>query len=243
MASQLVGNDDGAGPSNQPQQQQMPSTAAATVDYKYLRLSTKGDPMSLLPVFQRLKGSTKQWAAGLNDVRDWQAIRSGQPVRAGICKRIGDWVIEEANKLLTHGAAGLGDALDVRKCRCLDQRAINYNNRAGWFAPKGGYARVVIGYDDQGNSVTEYVHRLVLWCKDGWTPHRKAVQVKVSEEEVRTVLVIDHESMHSRLNGRACKSKKCVNPHHLEWGQAQTNIEQAWATRRFKRKRDLAEPQ
>lgn len=92
-----------------------------------------------------------------------------------------------------------------------------------------GYARLTIGYkvDGTGNhvEVTEYAHRLVAWAasSNGY-PSNLGVVMHVGGatlNEQGTLLVVR----------KSCKSKRCMNPYHLEFGTTSDNTTHAYNTR------------
>jgi hypothetical protein len=176
----------------------------------------------LLPKFRSVVDASGQWAGtmvvpgttegatvtlaplALSD-SDRKAIKDGEPVRHAVYSRIGLWIVRGVSAMLPPGKTLCGPLVPVAKCLELDVRKVRAAR--GWSALRGGkgYVMVEIGKDCNGDSVWEYAHRLVMWARAG---------VGESGGDV----------LHGDARHTACKSMRCVNPHHLRWGTQAANL-------------------
>lgn len=159
-------------------------------------------PRHLLPAFTKCyqANTSQEWAEGLTPM-DWQAINSGQPVDHMVVKAVANWIEEQVNTVMGDNCPRL-HKMDNDKCynlskpKCQDEGMIY-----------GKYVKMVIGKDLRGNDVLEYVHRLVTWLAHRYSPEfNTAMHIGISDK-------------------KACRTTKCINPRHLDWGTQAHNLQ------------------
>lgn len=178
------------------------STNMANPQFNMLQASTSA---MWLPSFQRIVGTEATWSDEAT-LQDMTRIKSGQPIRAALTRSLARWIIDEMDGVTTDSGAAL-QSCHVDECSIL---AKGKCKAKGWVVSKDKYVSVVIGYNEHGQDVLESAHRLVAWAKSGWANHHINVV------------------MHKRAGvgpHPACRSKLCVNPHHLQWGTPEDNVQ------------------
>lgn len=179
-----------------------------------------------MPSFYKLKHAG-EWAANLSmqqlaplwdhsGVVDEHALPL---VGAPVAKAVVEWIMSKAFNALSvrrksTWLAEFHTACDDDKCKIIHKNKCSGNKM--WWHDR--YITVMIGkgVDEDGDEVevVERLHRLVTWAKQG--PPNVNMNHTVA--------------MHLGRNGGAnkCKSDKCVNPRHLQWGSQRANAQDRW---------------
>lgn len=168
-----------------------------------LRLLWETTSKHMLPSFRRV--STAPW---IRDPDLWRGqhakLLKGQLVQWSVCRDLAVWVLEQLDAVTTDGSPALRQGTLDGRCCLLSRHKCNAVGGARWLV--GAYGKLLVGHDEGNMPVYEYAHRLVAWACGGWS---QATNV----------------AMHRGAGMRACKSKLCVNPYHLQWGTPSNNAQ------------------
>lgn len=168
-----------------------------------LRLLWETTSKPMLPCFQRVL--TAAWIRDQALWRDQHAeLLKGGLVQWPACKDLAVWIVEQLDGVTTNASPGLRHCTLDGGCCLLSRHKCKATGGGMWLV--GAYAKLVVGYDERGMPVHEYAHRLVAWACGGWS---SATNV----------------AMHRGCGSRACRSKLCVNPYHLQWGTPTNNAQ------------------
>lgn len=91
--------------------------------------------------------------------------------------------------------------------------------QAQGFHLAGKYVTFTLGKDSQGNTVMEYVHRLMLWAKEGLPPNALP-----APGQPAAVVKVGMHTGPEQQDRRSCKAgTRCVHPRHMKWGSHKDN--------------------
>lgn len=168
-----------------------------------LRLLWETTSKPLLPCFKRVLH-----AAWTQDQGRWRGHHArlvrGELLEGPACRELALWIMEQVDGVTTAGSLPLRQCTLDGGCCLLSKHKCHALGGDKWLV--GAYGKLLVGYDEGGLQVHEYAHRLVAWASGGWGP---ATNV----------------AMHRGCGSRACRSKLCVNPYHLQWGTASNNAQ------------------
>jgi hypothetical protein len=185
--------------------------------FQAIKMPPRATDKYLLKGFSRVHVGEHGWAGNLSPYQ-MEQVRSGpwEPVPATIWRAIKQWIYQVLDEATHESAPRL---IHAHHARCVNlSRAVIRAHHPDWLV--GDYVRVKIGDDDKGDPVYEGAHRLALWADAGCN--------KCDGTRANPLVRNSEVCMHSR----GCRTKLCVNTHHLDWGTYSENLVQSYNSKK-----------